>query len=142
MKIMIRLLFSVLFAFASCAPESEAVALSVDKTSLTFAAEGGEQTFCVTASEVVTLMPADKWITVNKGDAAGNKTTVTVTASENTAEAERKTRISIAAGRERKSVEITQAAGKIDPGILAGALPAGFLAAGFPLAGALGGGAV
>lgn len=125
MKIMIRLLLSVLWAFASCAPESEAVALSVDKTSLTFAAEGGEQTFCVTASEVVTLMPADKWITVNKGDAAGNKTTVTVTASENTAEAERKTRISIAAGRERKSVEITQAAGKIDPGILAGALPAG-----------------
>ena len=44
---------------------AESVKLSVDKTSLEFTAEGGEQTFTVTASEQLYLVPGDGWVSVH-----------------------------------------------------------------------------
>ena len=87
----------------SCGPEgpqtTDPVKLAVDKTSLEFAAEGGEQTFTVTASEQLYLVPGDGWVTVKKGTkSADHKTVVTVAVQKNTVAAVRETRISVVAG--------------------------------------------
>ena len=53
-------ILTALFLIASCGPDdpqTETVRLSVDKTSLEFTAEGGDQTFTVTASEQVYIVP-------------------------------------------------------------------------------------
>lgn len=125
MKNMMCLLLSVLCVFFACTQESGNMSLSVDNPSLTFPAEGGRQTFYITSSEVVSLMPQDDWVAVKKGSIKDNKTTVDVTVSENPTESERTSRVSIAAGKERKYVEIKQAAGTITGGDFSGALPAG-----------------
>ena len=101
----------------SCGPEepqkTEPVKLSVDKTSLEFAAEGGEQTFTVTASEQIHLVPGNGWVSAKKGVASEqHKTVVTVAVQENTAKEERKTRLSVVAGEEKQYVEIIQAAAR------------------------------
>lgn len=100
----------------SCGPEgpqkTDPVKLSVDKTSLEFAAEGGEQTFTVTASEQLYLVPGDSWVSVKKGTrSADHKTVVTVTVQKNTVAAVRETRISVVAGEEKMYVEVSQEAG-------------------------------
>lgn len=100
----------------SCGPEgpqkTDPVKLSVDKTSLEFAAEGGEQTFTVTASEQLYLVPGDGWVSVKKGTkSADHKTVVTVTVEKNTVAAVRETRISVVAGEEKMYVEVSQEVG-------------------------------
>ena len=101
---------------AGCGPDNpqttETVKLSVDKATLEFMAEGGEQTFTVTASEQVYLVPADKWIKASRGTADESfKSVVTVTAEKNPTTEPRQTRLSVVAGEEKHYVDITQAAG-------------------------------
>lgn len=110
-------LFAALLAFASCSPEAEQeqqiVKLSVDKTSIEFSAEGGDQTFTVTASEQLYLVPGDGWISAKKGSkSADHKTVVTLTAQKNTVAEARQTRISVVAGEEKIYVEVVQDAGE------------------------------
>lgn len=116
----VYILIAILLA-VSCGPDApqqpEAVKLSVDKTSLEFPDEGGEQTFTVTASEQVYLVPGDGWVSASKGTkGADNKTLVTVTAQKNILPEERQTRISVVAGEEKMYVEVSQAAAPIPPG--------------------------
>ena len=101
----------------SCGPDApqqqESVKLSVDKTSLEFTAEGGEQTFTVTASEQLYLVPGDGWVSVKKGTKSpDHKTVVTVTVQKNTMTEVRETRISVVAGDEKMYVEVSQEAGE------------------------------
>ena len=115
MKRILYILSAILMAI-SCAPEgpqkTDSVNLSVDKTTLEFAAEGGEQTFTVTASEQLYLVPGDGWVSAKKGNrSADHKTVVTVTAQKNTVAAVRETRISVVAGEEKMYVEVSQEAG-------------------------------
>lgn len=110
-------LFAALLAFASCSPEAEqeqqTVKLSVDKTSLEFSAEGGDQTFTVTASEQLYLVPGENWISAKKGaKSADHKTVVTLTAQKNTVAEARQTRLSVVAGEEKIYVEVVQDAGE------------------------------
>lgn len=115
MKRILYILSAILMAM-SCGQEepqkTDPVKLSVDKTSLEFAAEGGEQTFTVTASEQLYLVPGDGWVSVKKGTkSADHKTVVTVTVEKNTVAAVRETRISVVAGEEKMYVEVSQEAG-------------------------------
>ena len=115
MKRILYILSAILMAM-SCGQEepqkTDSVKLSVDKTTLEFAAEGGEQTFTVTASEQLYLVPGDGWVSVKKGTkSADHKTVVTVTVQKNTVAAVRETRISVVAGEEKMYVEVSQEAG-------------------------------
>lgn len=115
MKITAYILSLILLA-VSCGTDNpqraEAVKLSVDKASLEFTAEGGSQTFTVTASERLYLVPGDGWVSAFQGSkSADNKTVVTVTVQENTATEVRQTRISVVAGEDKQYVEVSQAAG-------------------------------
>ena len=115
MKRILYILSAILMAM-SCGQEepqkTDPVKLSVDKTSLEFAAEGGEQTFTVTASEQLYLVPGDGWVSVKKGTkSADHKTVVTVAVQKNTVAAVRETRISVVAGEEKMYVEVSQEAG-------------------------------
>lgn len=105
-----------LFIAAGCSPETpqiETVKLSVDKTVLEFPGEGGEQTFTVTASEKVLLVPNDVWVKPVKGPVTADyKSVVTVTAEKNPAQEERQTKIAVVAGEEKVYVEVKQAAGE------------------------------
>ena len=88
MRKILYMLSAILMAM-SCGTEepqkTEPVKLSVDKTSLEFTAEGGEQTFTVTASEQLYLVPGDGWVSVKKGTRSpDHKTVVTVTVQKNT----------------------------------------------------------
>ena len=109
-------ILSALVLAISCDPENpeqpEAVKLSVDKTSLEFPAEGGEQTFTVTASEQVYLVPGDGWVSAKKGTKTGNNTVVTVEVQKNTVAQARGTKISVVAGEEKMYVEVSQKAGE------------------------------
>ena len=114
-------ILSLILLAVSCGPDApqqqEAVKLSVDSTSLEFTADGGEQTFTVTASEQIFLVPGDGWLTAAKGGKdADSKTVVTVTVQKNTVAEMRQTRISVVAGEEKQYVEVTQAAAQIPPG--------------------------
>ncbi|MBQ8048425.1 MAG: cellulase family glycosylhydrolase [Bacteroidales bacterium] len=118
-----RILFmlSAIFMAMSCGPDDpqaeQAVKLSVDKTSLAFTAEGGEQTFTVTASEQLYLVPGDGWVSTRKGvKGADHKTVVTVIVQSNTVAQERQTRLSVVAGEEKIYVDISQEAGKGNSG--------------------------
>ena len=115
MKQIIYILTS-LFLTAGCGPDTprpaETVKLSVDNTTLEFTAEGGEQTFTVTASEQVYLVPADTWIKASRAAADDSfRSVVTVTAGKNPTTEPRQTRLSVVAGDEKLYVDITQAAG-------------------------------
>lgn len=114
MKITAYILSLILLA-VSCGTDNpqraEAVKLSVDKASLEFTAEGGSQTFTVTASERLYLVPGDGWVSAFQGSkSADNKTVVTVTAQENTTTEVRQTRISVVAGEDKQYVEVSQGA--------------------------------
>lgn len=114
-------ILTALFMIASCGPDdpqTETVRLSVDKTSLEFTAEGGDQTFTVTASEQVYIVPGENWLKFKKGAAGSDyKATVTITAEANTATEVRQTRISVVAGEEKHYVDVVQAAAeKTEPG--------------------------
>ncbi len=121
MKRIIFLLMSLILA-AACEPETpqekpDVVNLSVDKTSLTFTAEGGEQTFTVTAVQNLYIVPGDDWITASKGNKGSDyKTVVTIKAAKNTETVIRTSRISVVAGNEKKYVNVTQAAGTAEQG--------------------------
>lgn len=113
---MLYFLASFLLA-VSCGPEepqrAEIVKLSVDKNSLEFTADGGDQTFTVTASPQVYLVPGDDWLSTKKGaKSTDHKTVVTVTAQKNTVAEERTSNIAVVAGGEKFYVEVSQAAGK------------------------------
>jgi len=89
-------ILSLILLAVSCGPDApkqqETVKLSVDRTSLEFTGEGGEQTFTVTASEQVFLVPGDGWVTAKTGNvSADHKTVVTVTAQKNTVAQARET---------------------------------------------------
>lgn len=108
-------ILTALLVAISCTPDepqkNEPVKLSVDKTVLVFTAEGGEQTFTVTASEHLYLVPGDGWVSAKKGVLGEQyKTVVTVIAQKNVAREERNTRISVVAGEERQYLEINQKA--------------------------------
>lgn len=114
-------ILTALFLIASCGPDdpqTETIKLSVDKTSLEFTAEGGDQTFTVTASEQVYIVPGENWLKFKKGAAGSDyKATVTITAEANTATEVRQTRISVVAGEEKHYVDVVQAAAeKTEPG--------------------------
>ena len=114
-------ILTALFLIASCGPDdpqTETVKLSVDKTSLEFTAEGGDQTFAVTASEQVYIVPGENWIKFRKGAAGSDyKAVVTITAEPNPATEPRQTRISVVAGEEKQYVDVVQAAAeKTEPG--------------------------
>lgn len=108
-------LFSAILAMTSCGTDSpqqdDAVKLSVDKQSLEFTSEGGEQTFTVTASEMIYLVPSEGWLTARKGLKSGNYTSVKVTVQENTSEQTRKARISVVSADEKTYVDVVQAPG-------------------------------
>lgn len=106
-----------LFLTAGCGQEdlqnAELVKLSVDKNQLEFTAEGGDQTFTVTASEQLYVVPGDNWVKASKGTkSSDNKTVVTVTAEKNPTVEARQTRISVVAGDEKHYVEVSQEAGE------------------------------
>ena len=110
MKYILSLLLAI-----SCGPdnsvEPEQIPLSLDRTALEFTADGGEQTFTVTASEQIFLVPGDGWLTAVKGGKdADSKTVVTVTVQKNTVAEMRQTRISVVAGEEKQYVDVTQEA--------------------------------
>lgn len=114
-------ILTALFMIAGCGPDdpqTETIKLSVDKTSLEFTAEGGDQTFTVTASEQVYIVPGENWLKFKKGAAGSDyKATVTITAEANTATEPRQTRISVVAGEEKQYVDVVQAAAeKTEPG--------------------------
>ena len=115
-------ILSLILLAVSCGPDepqkTELVRLSVDKTSLEFTAEGGGQTFTVTASEQLYLVPGDGWVSVKKSTKdSDHKTVVTVTAQKNTVAQARETRISVVAGDEKFYVEVSQEAGEpVDDG--------------------------
>ena len=71
----ILLTFLSIFLAVSCGPETQPeqakVKLSADKTTLEFAAEGGEQTLTVTASEKLYVV-ADTWLTAKQGTKKGS----------------------------------------------------------------------
>ena len=107
-------ILTALFMIAGCGPDdpqTEAVKLSVDKTSLEFTAEGGDQIFTVTASEQVYIVPGENWLKFKKGVMSSDyKTSVTITAEANPATEARQTRISVVAGEEKHYVDVVQAA--------------------------------
>ena len=121
MKHLLYILTS-LFLLASCGPDTpsqtDTAELSVDKTSLDFTSEGGEQTFTVTASERLYLVPGDGWLTAKKASkSSDHKTAVTVTVEKKTTTQARTTRISVVAGEEKQYVEVSQEAGEpVDDG--------------------------
>ena len=122
---------SALFMAAGCGPDTsandEAVALSVDKTTIEFTAEGGEQIFVVTASEGFYFPSFDAdWLTLEKGGKdAHNKTVVTVKVQENTIPLRRQVRINVSDGKEKAYVDVVQAAS--DEGLTDGPKVAKFL---------------
>ena len=109
-----------LFLAAGCGPETpeptEKVALSIDKTFMEFTHEGGEQTFTVTASEKIYLVPEENWIKTKKGTATDNKTVVTVTVEKNILPEVRQTRLAVVAGEEKQYLEILQTEAPVPPG--------------------------
>lgn len=103
-------LIFIAMLMASCSShKQESISLSADTESLKFGAEGGEQTFTVVSSGQMYLVPGDSWVTCRKGKKDGEKTVVTVTAQANNASGERQTQISVVAGEERISIQVTQA---------------------------------
>ena len=111
---MIKILYilSAMLIAISCGPEipeqHENVILSVDKTTLDFNTDGGEDTFTVTTSGQFSVVPGEKWLTANKGARSGDKTVVTVTATQNYALEARQTRITITSGDQNRYVEVSQ----------------------------------
>ena len=119
---------SVLLMSLGCSPEApqdDVVKISADKTTLEFAAEGGEQTFTVTSSDPFYVMDTKlDWISAVKGAKdADNKTVVTVTVQENTMKVRRQATLYVSTGKEKASVEIVQKAPGEDGGPLALQLP-------------------
>ena len=77
-------LLSVLLLAAGCGQDDAAGKLTVDRTMLTFPAEGGEQTITVTTSKTLYFLPGDGWLSVQKGTKGGDgKTMATITAEPN-----------------------------------------------------------
>ena len=122
MKVMLFTILSIFLA-VSCGkdpqPQPEHVKLSADKTALEFAAEGGEQTVTVTASEKLYVVTGETWLMAKQGTkSAEQKIEVTFTATANDATAERTAKVSLVAGDEKTYIEVTQAAAekKEEPG--------------------------
>ena len=109
-----------LFLAIGCGPETpdptEKVALSIDKTFMQFTHEGGDQTFTVTASEKIYLVPEENWVKTKKGTATENKTVVTVTVEKNVLPEERQTRLAVVAGEEKTYLDILQTEAPVPPG--------------------------
>ena len=101
-----------MFLTAGCGHETpqntDPVEFSVDKTSLSFTDEGGDQTFTVTTSETLYLVPGADWVKATKGESADNKTVVTVTVERNILLETRQTKLSVVAGDEKKYVDVSQ----------------------------------
>lgn len=123
-------ILSALFFSVSCGPDTPQnteVKLSVDKTTMEFTAEGGEQIFTATASKTLELQPEDNWVSVEKIAKVGNVTTIKVTADMNPSSAVRSTILSVTAGADKQSVAISQAASEVE--ISEVIIPSGDLAA-------------
>lgn len=115
MKRLLIFLITACTLIASCSKEQGGTgpgftALETDKTSLSFAAEGGEQTLTVTASEKVFAVPGENWFSASTASGGTGKTVVTVKASANDSASGRTSRLAIVAGDEQKYVDIIQAA--------------------------------
>lgn len=109
-----NLLFLIVLLFSACTaadlPDEYSVPLSVDTNSLTFDAEGGEQSFTVTASDQIYIVRGEAWITCRKGTRSESyQTVVTISVEKNTGEYARKSNVSVVAGEKTHYVEISQA---------------------------------
>ena len=112
MKYLLYILFA-LFMAASCGPdetnESNHVKLTVDRPLLEFPAEGGEDTVRVRTSELLYVVPGDKWITCKKKSLGHDYAyDVIVKAEKNAAYEPRSTRISVLSGEEKFYIEVSQ----------------------------------
>ena len=117
-RTMKRILYAIasLLLVSGCGPDdsqqTDSGKLVVDKESLEFSAEGGEQTFTVTTSRTMYLLPGEGWISAEKGTKGkDNKTVVTVKVEPNEWPEVRTSAVTVVAGDVKKSVGITQAAG-------------------------------
>lgn len=99
-------------------PPTTDKSLSVDKTEVSFDADGTQtQTFEITSEGVTWVVtPLDSWVTATPSSGRGNAT-ITVTAEKNTTGAERMSGVDIAATDvDPVTVTVKQAAGeKVDP---------------------------
>ena len=100
-------------AAVSCKEDQpvEAPTLKVSKTSLSFAAEGGEASFTITTNKDWTATPDADWVNVEptSGKASAQAITIKVTAEENTASEARTATVKVKAGDLNETVSITQA---------------------------------
>ena len=113
MKFLLYLLSSLLLA-AGCGPDvtAETAKPSVDKQTIAFTAEGGEQIFTVTSSKAVSVLFSEDWITIATGKKnSENKTPVTVTVQKNYVAEARTARLTVVSGDEKIYVTVNQQAG-------------------------------
>ena len=100
-------------AAVSCKEDQpvEAPTLKVSKTSLSFAAEGGEASFTITTNKDWTATPDADWVNVEttSGKASAQAITIKVTAEENTASEARTATIKVKAGNLNETINVTQA---------------------------------
>ena len=100
---------------AACEPEAPvtpALELNVSAEAISVPATEAVGTFTVTCNQQWTVSADAEWITLSPefGVASDKAITVTVTAEDNPANAERSAKISVKAGEETKTVTVTQAA--------------------------------
>lgn len=113
MKFLLYLLSSLLIA-TGCGPDvtAETAKPSVDKQTIAFTAEGGEQIVTVTSSKAVSVLFSEDWITIATGKKnSENKTPVTVTVQKNYVAEARTARLTVVSGDEKIYVTVNQQAG-------------------------------
>lgn len=113
MKFLLYLLSSLILA-AGCGPDvtAETAKPSVDKQTIAFTAEGGEQILTVTSSKAVSVLFSEDWITIATGKKnSENKTPVTVTVQKNYVAEARTARLTVVSGGEKIYVTVNQHAG-------------------------------
>lgn len=97
-------------------PDVENVPLSIDRQSLTFAAEGGTAVFNVKSQTNPDITSWERWYELSKGKWESQSVAVTVKVPANPTAEERTGKIAVVCGDEKKYVEVSQAAGTGSPG--------------------------
>ena len=100
-------------AAVSCKEDQpvETPTLKVSETSLSFAAEGGEKSFNLTANLDWTATPDADWLSVEptSGKGSDKATAIKVTADENTTAEARTATVKVKAGSLSETISVTQA---------------------------------